>query len=377
MPHEPTGTTDGEGTSLSLKVGIVGCGKIADGHVEEIGKMPELARVVAVCDLEPLMAEQLAMRYAIPQHYGDLGEMLERERPDVLHITTPPQSHLEITRQALEAGCHVYVEKPLTPTYDDSLRLVRLVEQAGRRLTVGYTYFFDPPAVEVRQMAASGALGDVVHVESFYGYDLAGSFGSALLADPRHWVHRLPGKLFHNNIDHVLNKTLEYIEDETPQVAAFAVTRRLDRFGDARDTMADELRVLLRGRNTTAYGTFSGHARPASHSLRVYGTKKTVHADFLARTVVVEETAKLPSAIGRLLPAFGMARQFARMGWRNVAKFARSDYHFFAGLNRLLRLYYGCILDGGPPPISSREILRVSAAMEEVFRQVGQEREKP
>ncbi len=356
---------------MSLKVAIVGCGKIADGHVEEIGKMPDLARVVAVCDLEPLMAEQLAMRYAVPRHYSDLGELLEKERPDVVHVTTPPQSHLEITRLAVDAGCHVYVEKPLTLNHADSLRLVELVEKAGRSLTVGYTYLYDPPAVAVREIVASGALGEPVHVESFFGYDLAGSFGSALLGDPGHWVHRLPGKLFHNNIDHMLNKALEFIEDEAPEVAAFAATRRAHRFGDVRDAMADELRVLLRGRKTTAYGTFSSHARPAAHFLRVYGTRRTLHADFVARTVVFEDAPKLPSAIGRLLPAFRTARRYAGEGWHNVVRFARSDFHFFAGLNRLLRLYYRSILDGGPPPISGREILRVSAAMEEVFRQVA------
>ena len=357
---------------MSLKVAIVGCGKIADGHVEEIGKMPDLARVVAVCDLEPLMAEQLAMRYGIPRYYGDLVELLEKERPDVIHITTPPQSHLEIARRVVDAGCHVMVEKPLTLTHADSLQLVELVAKAGRSLTVGYTYFFDPPAVIVRDLVASGALGEPVHVESFFGYDLAGTFGSALLADPNHWVHRLPGKLFHNNIDHMLNKALEFIEEETPAVAAFAATRREKRFGDGRDAMADELRVVLRGRKTTAYATFSGHARPAAHFLRVYGTRRSLHADFVARTVVFDDGAKLPSALGRMLPAFSISRQYAREGWRNAVRFARSDYHFFAGLNRLLRLYYQSILDGSPPPITSRDMLRVSAAMEEVFRQVAQ-----
>ena len=50
---------------MTLKVAIVGCGKVADQHVEEIAKLPQLARVVGVCDLEPLMAEQLASRFSI------------------------------------------------------------------------------------------------------------------------------------------------------------------------------------------------------------------------------------------------------------------------------------------------------------------------
>src|SRR5512138_2140265 len=99
---------------MTIKVALVGCGKIADGHVEEIQKMPERAQVVAVCDRERLMAEQLATRYAIPQYYDDFHRMLATERPDVVHITTPPSSHVALTRASVDAGCHVYVEKPLT-----------------------------------------------------------------------------------------------------------------------------------------------------------------------------------------------------------------------------------------------------------------------
>src|ERR1700722_8648497 len=99
---------------MPLKIAIVGCGKIADGHIEEILKMPEVARVVAVCDLELLMAEQVALRYRIDRFYDRFDRLLDTERPDVVHITTPPQSHLPLALAALDAGCHVYVEKPFT-----------------------------------------------------------------------------------------------------------------------------------------------------------------------------------------------------------------------------------------------------------------------
>jgi predicted dehydrogenase len=109
---------------MTLKVAIVGCGKIADGHVEEIRKLPHLASVVAVADREPLMAEQLAARYGISAHYDDVDRLLAVERPDVVHVTTPPGSHVALARMAIDAGAHVYVEKPLTPSFADSRGLV-------------------------------------------------------------------------------------------------------------------------------------------------------------------------------------------------------------------------------------------------------------
>jgi predicted dehydrogenase len=356
---------------MTLKIALVGCGRIADGHVEEIQKLPTQARVVAVCDREILMAEQIATRYRVPAFYDSYERMLERERPDVVHITTPPQSHLALSRLALDAGCHIYVEKPLALNHSDAKTLIDSVASSGRKMTIGYTYLFDPPALEMRAAVNSGALGKVVHVESWYGYNLAGQFGAAVLADPTHWVHALPGRLFHNNVDHLLNKLIEFVADDEPQIEAHAWRRHPVQFGDVRDEMQDELRVTLVGRETSAYGTFSSHVKPAAHFVRVYGEKSIMNVDYVARTVTLDPGATLPSSIGRLVPAFGQAMQFLRAGARNGIAFARGDFHFFSGLNRLISMFYDSILDEAPLPISTRDMLRVSAWMDRIFSQIG------
>ena len=115
----------------------------------------------------------------------------------------------------------------------------------------------------------------------------------------------------------------------------------------------------------------SAQVRPAPHFCRVYGTKNTITVDYLARTVLLEGTSHLPSAIGRLVPAFERAARFAGEGARNVARFARADFQFFAGLMHLIRAYYRCILDDGPPPIANRDMIRIAAMMEETFTQIG------
>jgi predicted dehydrogenase len=357
---------------MPLRVALVGCGKIADGHVEEIQKLPDRAKVVAVCDRELLMAEQMAVRYGLPAFYDSYERMLETERPDVVHITTPPGSHVALTRAAIDAGCHVYVEKPLTLRYDQSKELVDYAARAGKQLTIGYTYLFDPPALEMRRLIAEGVLGDVVHVESYYGYSIGGQYGSGILGDPGHWVHALPGKLFHNNVDHVLNKLTEFIDDEEPRLEAHAWRRNPSNFGDVRDDLQDELRLTMIGRRVSAYGTFSSHVKPTAHFVRVYGEKNILHADYVTRTVTLEPGATLPSAIGRLVPAFGQAWQFLRAGARNAQAFGRGDFQFFSGMNRLMAMFYDAITKGTPPPIPARDILRIALWMDRIFAQVGQ-----
>jgi predicted dehydrogenase len=361
---------------MTLTVALVGCGKIADGHVDEIQKLPALARVVAVCDAEKLMAEQLASRFRIPAHYDNFEEMLARTKPDVVHIATPPDSHLRLAKLAVDAGCHLYVEKPLAPNYADAVELMRYAEAHSRKVAVNYTYWFDPPAQAMREMIGEGVLGDPVHVESAYGYNLSGAFGSALLADENHWVHRLPGKLFHNNIDHMISKVVEFLPDQEPEVVARALVRRDARFGDSRDEMEDELRLMLLGERVTSTCLFSSHARPVAHYCRVFGTKNTMTVDYVARTVTLDGSQHLPSAIGRILPAFGSALQFSKAGFQNVVRFARSDFHFFAGLSELIRRFYGSVLDNGPPPIPYRDLLRISWLLERTWENLGEQRAK-
>src|SRR5262245_31246492 len=98
-----------------LKVAIVGCGKIADSHAAQIGRIPN-CEIFALCDREELMARQLQERVSIGACFSDVTEMLRVSQPHVVHITTPPQSHYAIARQCLAHGSHVYVEKPFTIT---------------------------------------------------------------------------------------------------------------------------------------------------------------------------------------------------------------------------------------------------------------------
>lgn len=355
---------------MTLKVAIVGCGQIADGHVSEIEKI-EGADVVACCDLELLMAEQLATRYGIPAHFNDFGTMLEQAKPDVVHIATPPASHLPLALQALEAGCHLYVEKPFALDYEASVKLVQAAEAANKKLTVGHTYEYDPPAEKVREFIERGELGECVHVESYFGYNLTGPFGKVILGSPDHWVHRIPGKLFQNNINHLLNKVTEFVDDERPEIKAVGWRRRESNYGDVRDDMLDELRVIIRGEKVSAYGTFTSHVKPVAHFMRLYGTKNIIHADFNTRTVTLEHGPSLPSAIGRVVPGFQQAWEYLKATGENVGAFARSDYHFFAGLNSLISRFYGAIRDEQPLPIAYRDILRLSWMLDEIFRQIG------
>ena len=84
------------------------------------------------------MAQQLFERFPVKRYFTDLSELLQEAHPDVVHVTTPPQSHFEIARTCLEQGANVYVEKPFTVNAADAEELVLLAERRGLRLTAGH-----------------------------------------------------------------------------------------------------------------------------------------------------------------------------------------------------------------------------------------------
>src|SRR5688500_12361657 len=111
-----------------MRVGIIGCGKIADQHAEQIRRVAG-SRLIAVCDREKLMADQLAERFDVKGSFVDVDTMLREARPNVVHITTPPQSHFDLAKKCLKAGCHVYVEKPFAIDFEEARDMVALAEE--------------------------------------------------------------------------------------------------------------------------------------------------------------------------------------------------------------------------------------------------------
>ena len=177
-----------------MRVGLVGCGKIADQHVDAIRRIPD-CKVVAVCDRELLMAKQLGERFGVSECFSDLAEMLRATTPDVVHITTPPQSHFSLAKQCLEFGSHVYLEKPFTVTADEAEFLIQLADRRDLKITAGHNLQFTSEMLKMRQLVKQGFLGGKpVHLESYWSYDLGdASYVMPMLGNRNHWVRQLPG----------------------------------------------------------------------------------------------------------------------------------------------------------------------------------------
>jgi predicted dehydrogenase len=357
-----------------IKAAIVGCGKIADAHASQIQRVAG-CEIVGVCDREPLMARQLAERFQVKQHFCELPALVRESRPDVVHITTSPQSHFEIARFCLENGCHVYVEKPFTVDADEARQLIELARRTGLKLTVGHNYQFSHAARRMRALVHEGYLGgQPVHIESYYGYDLGDpSYARALLGDKNHWVRRLPGQLLQNVISHGIARIAEFLSSDDPRVAAYGfVSPLLKRIGET--TIADELRVLISDEQTTAYFTFSSQMRPLIQELRVYGPKNGLVLDQNHEIVLRLRGKKFKSYADHFVPPVQLAGQHLGNLIQNVRLFLARDFHMDSGMKYLIESFYRSIREDAPVPIPYREILLTAKIMDAIFEQVSDRR---
>lgn len=354
-----------------LRVAIVGCGKIADQHVQAISRVPD-CRIVSLCDRELLMARQLGERIGVSKCLSDLTELLKTTSPDVVHVTTPPQSHYLLARECIESGRHVYLEKPFTVTAQEAEIVLRLAELSGRKITAGHNYQFTLEMLEMRRLVERGFLGGKpVHLESYFSYDLEDvSYVGPLLGNHRHWVRQLPGKLLHNVVSHGIARLAEFLDDDLAEITASAhQSPRLRNIG-GREVL-DELRVMIRDRNgMTAFFCFSTQIQPRLSQFRVCGPHNSIVLDQVSGSLVRNEKRNYKSYLTFFVPPLRNAGEHLRNARRNLANFARRKLYQDAGMTELISRFYQSIRFGAPPPIPHREILLTARIMDEIFSQI-------
>jgi predicted dehydrogenase len=361
-------------TLRPVHIAIVGCGKIADQHVEAIRRVPG-ASIVAVCDREALMAEQLAERFAIPESFSDLNQTLDAIRPDVVHITTPPQSHYSIAKQCLEFGSNVYLEKPFTVSAEEAESLINAAKIFDLYVTAGHNYQFTPEMLRMRQLVRNGTLGGKpVHVESYWSYDLGDrNYMGPILGNRGHWVRQLPGQLLHNVISHGVARLVEFLDDDIIEVNATAhQSEHLQKLGG--QELLDELRVSIRDRSgTTASFCFSTQMKGVNQ-LRIYGPAAAIFVDNVTGSVIRTKGRTYKSYLTYFVPPLEAARQNLRNAGLNVLNFTRRRLYQDFGMTELIGRFVDTIRTRSEPPIAYREIILTARIMDQIFGQVYPER---
>jgi predicted dehydrogenase len=153
-----------------LRWGILSTASIAREKVIPGIQRADRCRVVAIASRDPSRAADVARDAGIPTAHGSYEALLADPNVDAVYIPLPNHLHAEWAIAAARAGKHVLCEKPLALTSDDAERMVEVAEGEGVRLMEAFMYRLHPSWVAVRGLVASGRIGKVVAVQSWFSY---------------------------------------------------------------------------------------------------------------------------------------------------------------------------------------------------------------
>lgn len=146
-----------------VKVGIIGCGGIANGkHMPSLKKIPHV-QMTAFCDIIAEKAEKAAKEFGVPgaKIYTDYKQLLKEADVEVVHVLTPNLEHADISIAALYAGKHVMCEKPMAKTASDAKRMLEAARETGKKLTIGYQHRQKAQSIVSKAFIERGDLGEI------------------------------------------------------------------------------------------------------------------------------------------------------------------------------------------------------------------------
>lgn len=156
------------GASDIVRIGIIGCGGIANGkHLPGLKSTPGI-EMVAFCDIIEEKAQAAKAVYGTPDAkvYTDYKKLLEDSTIDVVHVCTPNRSHSFITVDALEAGKHVMCEKPMAINSEEAKKMLDAAKRTGKKLTIGYQNRQRPDSLWLKEEVEKGTLGEIYYAKA-------------------------------------------------------------------------------------------------------------------------------------------------------------------------------------------------------------------
>ena len=347
-----------------IPVAIIGCGSIARiGHAPAFqwAERNGLCRLVGVCDLDAALAQSLADACGVPA-FTSTETLLEKARPEVVSISTPPFAHRDLSLMALEAGCHVLCDKPVAMNLDEAKDMVRAAARADRLLSICFQYRDWDESAFLRERIVDGDLGHIHSVRTWGGethgfrpvpwrYKVATAAGGIIA----HWtVH---------NIDLVL-WLLGHPEPLTATTFAHQRMRH----------------------NPHALGPSFGAIDPDAVEPGI--------EDFATSLVRLEGDTVLTVESDRLQPPSPRPEGWEILGSHGAASLspfrlwldrdgewidqtpspgtlAPCDYD----MRRLMERFLLAVRDGGSAPVAAAEILRLQATVDAIYRSAREGRE--
>lgn len=339
-----------------VRVALVGAGYVAQFHRDILAEMPGV-ELVAICDADAERARAAARQWHVPNAVGSVHE-LAGLGIDVAHVLVPPDLHVPVARQLLEAGIGVLVEKPLALSSAEARELHDLAGRLGLPLGVNHNNVHHPAFARLLEHVRAGRVGRVEHVRVCLSVPLA----QLEAGDFSHWMFRSPENIVFEQAPHPLSQLHALIGAVREAKTTILGTRELH----PGQIFHDRWLVAARGERGTAeiYMAFGqGFNR---WTLEVLGSDGSAEADLGHNLFSHEEKTPWLDFWNSFLAGWRRARSLTRGAAGGVARYARFTLgmgrrmdSYFAGMRGSVKAFYDALKAGQAPPVDAAQAAEV------------------
>lgn len=341
-----------------LSVGIIGQGRSGRNiHAVTIAKLPELFKIVAVCDREAARCEASKNDFGCDT-YTDYHEMMKRKDLDLVVNATTSEQHAAVTLELLDAGFNVLTEKPLARHVSEVDAILKKVQETKKFFAIYQQSRFAPYFNKVREVIDSGVLGRIVMVKIAFN-------GFARRWDWQTFQDMCAGNLF-NTGPHPLDQALQLFGDADPEV--FCLMDRANCFGDAED----HVKMILHGKgHPTIDLEISSCCAYPLYTYQVYGTQGGLSGTMNHFDWKYFKPEEAPEQKASRDPLPNLAYCSEQLKWYEEkwdANDEEKDLFFYMG-TRFYKNIHDALVNGAPLTVTPMQVRRQISVIEEAHRQ--------
>ncbi|HXI82736.1 MAG TPA: NAD-dependent epimerase/dehydratase family protein [Verrucomicrobiae bacterium] len=334
----------------SYRVGLVGAGYVSEFHIKALKRLSNV-RLVGITDLDVARAKATVQSFGIAA-FPSL-KVMAAEGLDVVHVLTPPTSHVAVALEALSLGCHVLVEKPLATSVEDCDQLIAESQARGLRVCVNHSLLGDPIVKRALALVKAGAIGEVLTFDYLRSSNYPPYRGGSL---PLHY--REGGYPFRDLGVHALYLSQEFLGNIEDVHAEFRASGVKD---SDPDLHFDEWRAIARCAKGTSNIQLSWNVKPLQHQIILQGTRGTLRADLFAMYLTRRRHTLLPKAAERVVNALIESISSAAQLMWNAALFIAGEVQPYQGLHNFVHAFYESLTTSALMPATleqGREVVR-------------------
>jgi 2-alkyl-3-oxoalkanoate reductase len=339
---------------MKRRVGLVGAGYISEYHITALRRLPDV-ELVGLTDIDTARASKTAEKFGV-RAFSSL-KALKDAGVNAVHVLTPPHTHTAVTLEALDLGCDVLVEKPLSEEAADGAKIQARADEYGLKVCVNHSLLFDPQIKNALKLVRSGKIGKIVSMDI-----LRGSVYPPFEGGPLPPQYRKAGYPFRDLGVHALYLFQAFLG---PIEAVDADWKKM---GGDPNLAYDEWRARVRCKGGMGQFQLSWNVKPLQHQIILQGTRGVLRVDLFLMFHSLRGLAPLPGPALRIVNAVTDSIMPMIEVPQSVFKFVTKKIRQYHGLGDLIEAFYASLDGGTPVPVTVADAAPIVEWTEKVAR---------